>query len=241
MRPARNSRCAAAPQPASRGQRPAVRRPRAAGTPSGLRNAMLLAAAALILSAGCSFTRTSPVKDMYLLDPALPAAVAKPQPGSLRVGTLQVGAPFRARTFVVRDTDVKYQSDFYNEFIVTPGLMLGEDTARALIDAKVFADVRRPGVAVTADWLLDGFVGALYADVRDAARPAAVLEITYYLTRDDAGASAPVWSKVYRRQVPMASTAAKDYVAALNTALSEILAELVRDLAAVPLPRAAAS
>ncbi len=196
----------------------------------------ILCAAALALAAGCTFTRTAPVKDMYLLDPALPAAVGKPMLGSLRIGTLQVGAPFRARTFVVRDTELKYESDFYNEFIVPPGPMLAEDTARALANAKVFADVRRPGVAVTSDWLLDGFVGALYADMRDAAKPAAVLEITYYLTRDDAGATAPVWSKVYRRQVAMASTAAKDYVTALNTALSEILAELVRDVAAVQLP-----
>lgn len=202
---------------------------------------MILAVAAAALAAGCTFTRTAPVKDMYLLDPALPPAVAKPQPGSLRVGTLQVGAPYRARTFVVRDTELKYESDFYNEFIVPPGLMLADDTARALAGAKLFADVRRPGVAVTSDWLLDGFVGALYADLRDAAKPSAVLEITYYLTRDDAGATAPVWSKLYRRQVAMASTAAKDYVAALNTALAEILADLVRDVAAVPLPRAPAA
>jgi cholesterol transport system auxiliary component len=233
MRSPRNSLCSSSPRGPTRpwGGLAGARLSRMG---AGRRATVALVA---VLAAGCALTRTAPVKDMYLLDPKLPATVAKPHPGSVRVGTLGVGAPYRARTFVVRDTDVKYQSDFYNEFIVPPGQMLAEDTARALINAKVFADVGRPGVVVATDWLLDGFVGALYADVRDPAKPAAVLEVTYYLTRDDAGQTAPVWSKVYHQHVVMSTTAAKDYVTALNTALSEILGELVRDLATLALPK----
>ncbi len=94
----------------------------------------------------------------------------------------------------------------------------------------------RPGVVVDADWVLDGFVGALYADARDAAKPVAVLQITYYLSRDDGGASAPVWSQAYVKRVAFSSSSTGAYVGALNTAFTEILAELTRDLAAVQLP-----
>ena len=201
------------------------------------RAALVLATAVLALVAGCSFTRPPVVKDTYLLDPANPPVAAKAHPGSLRVGVVTVGAPFRGRNFVVRDSELKYESDFYREFFVPPGVMLADDTARALRVAQVFARVTRPGTSLDADWLLDGFAGALYADVRDPAKPSAVIQVTYYLSRDDGGATAPVWTKGYRKSAPYTSNGKDAYVDALNTAFAEILAELASDLAAVELPK----
>jgi len=201
------------------------------------RAALILAlSAAAVLVAGCGLTRPALVKQTYLLDPVLPAPVATMQAGTLRMGSVNVAAPFRGRSFVVRDSEFAFASDFYHEFFVAPGVMIADATAQALVRGKVFTVVTRPGVVVDADWILDGFVGALQADARDAVRPAAVLEITYFLSRDDGGASAPVWSRGYAKRVPFAASSTDAYVAALNAALSEILAELARDLAAVQLP-----
>jgi cholesterol transport system auxiliary component len=158
------------------------------------------------------------------------------QPGTLRVGTVNVAAAFRGRSFVVRDAEFRFESDFYHEFFVPPGVMIADATARALARGKVFSVVTRPGVVVDADWILDGFVGTLHADARDAASPAAVLQVTYYLSRDDGGASAPVWSHAYFKRVAFAGSATDAYVTALNGALSEILAELAQDLAAAQVP-----
>jgi cholesterol transport system auxiliary component len=201
------------------------------------RVATLVALIALAVATGCSITRPAPVKETFLLDPASPAAVAKGQPGSLRIGVVNVGAPFRGRNFVVRETELKFESDFYHEFFVPPGVIIADATGRALAAAKVFGSVGRPGVAVDADWVLDGFVGALYADARDPAKPAAVIQVTYYLSRDNGGVGAPVWSKAYRKHVPFVSSSTEAYVNTLNTAFSEILAELARDLAAAELPK----
>jgi cholesterol transport system auxiliary component len=198
--------------------------------------ALILALASAVLAAGCSLTRPAPVKQTYLLDPALPAPVAKAQPGTLRIGTVNVAAAFRGRSFVVRDSEFRYDSDFYHEFFVPPGVMIADATARALARGKVFSVVTRPGVVVDADWILDGFVGTLHADARDAASPAAVLQVTYYLSRDDGGASAPVWSHAYFKRITFAGAATDAYITALNTALSEILAELAQDLAAAQVP-----
>jgi len=197
---------------------------------------LILALSALVFAAGCSLTRPAPVKQTYLLDPALPAPAAKMQAGMLRMGTVNVSAAFRGRSFVVRGSEFKFDSDFYHEFFVPPGVMIADATAQALTRGKVFGVVTRPGVVVDADWILDGFVGALHADARDAAKPAAVLEITYFLSRDDGGASAPVWSRAYAKRIAFATSSTDAYVTALNAALSEILAELARELAAVQLP-----
>ena len=195
---------------------------------------MLLATA--MFAAGCSLTRPAPVKQTYLLDPAFPAPVAKAQAGTMRVGTVNVAAPFRGRSFVVRNSEFAYDADFYHEFFVPPGVMIADATAQALLRSKAFTVVTRPGIVVDSNWVLDGFVGTLHADARDPAKPAAVLEITYFLSRDDGGASAPVWSRAYARRVAFAGSSTDAFVTALNGALSDILAELARDLAAAALP-----
>jgi len=206
------------------------------GPAIGRRVALLLTLSAVVFAAGCSLTRPAPVKQTYLLDPVLPAPVATMQAGTLRMGTVNVAAPFRGRSFVVRSSEFVFDSDFYHEFFVPPGVMIADSTAQALVRGKAFTVVTRPGVVVDADWVLDGFVGALHADARDAARPAAALEITYFLSRDDGGASAPVWSRAYAKRVAFAMSSTDAYVTALNAALSEVLAELARDLTAVRLP-----
>ena len=102
------------------------------------------------------------------------------------IGTVTVAAPFRGRTFVYREGDLRFETDFYDEFLVAPAPMIGEATARCARARGAFARVIPPGAPPDADFVLDGFVDALYADTRDARQPAAVLAITFYVTRTDA-------------------------------------------------------
>jgi cholesterol transport system auxiliary component len=200
-----------------------------------IRRALTIAAGTALGLAAGGCTRPSPVKGTYVLEPALPPPVAKTQAGLLRVGTITVGAPYRARSFVVRESDLKFETDYYNEFLVAPGANISEATARALAAAKVFASVAPQGVVVDPDWLLDGFVDALYGDARSLEKPAAVLTITYFLRRT--GGGVPIWSHTYERRLPFTPGNAGAYVAALNSALGDILAELARDLSALTLPK----
>ena len=202
-----------------------------------IRQALTVAAGAALGVAVGGCTRPSPIKGTYVLEPALPAPVARTQAGLLRVGTITVGAPYRGRAFVVRETDLKFETDYYNEFLVAPGANISEATARALAAAKVFASVAPQGVVVDPDWLLDGFADALYGDARSVDKPIAVLTITYFLRRASGDAGVPIWSRTYERRVPFSPGSAGDYVAALNSALGDILAELSRDLSALTLPK----
>ncbi|MBA3507278.1 MAG: hypothetical protein H0T80_16065 [Betaproteobacteria bacterium] len=203
----------------------------------GVVRVVALVTAVTALTAGCSFVRPSPVKQAFLLDPALPAAVATTHPGTARVGIVTVAAPFRGKPFVFREAELKYESDFYAEFLVQPSSIVGDATARALINANVFAAVSPPGIAAEADWVVDCFVGALYGDTRNAAASIAVLEMTFYLTRANVVNGAPAWSKKYVRKITAKANTADAYVAAQNIAFGEILAELVRDLAQLALAR----
>ena len=194
------------------------------------------AAAAAVALASCSIVRTSPVKATFLLEPAMPPPLAKAQPGVLRVGTINVAAPYRGRSFVVRESELKYDSDYYYEFLTPPGTIIGDATARAMTAARVFGTVLPLSVPAESDWLLEGFVGAIYGDARVPAQSAAVLQITYYLSRSTTGTGTPFWNRAYEKRIAFDGGSSTRYVAALNTALAEVLAELSRDLAAATLP-----
>lgn len=192
--------------------------------------AFLVAAAAALVSA-CSITRPTPVKQMFLLEPPPAAAVASTSPLTARIGTVTVAAPYRDRVFVVREADLRFESDFYHEWVVAPAPMIAEAVARSLAQARAFSRVIPPGAPPEAELTIDAFVGELYADNRDPKSPAAVLSLTVYVSRTDRMA-APVWSKTYARRTVLSTVSAPNYAAAQSASMGEILAELARDLAA---------
>jgi ABC-type uncharacterized transport system auxiliary subunit len=199
------------------------------------RMSLLLAS---VLLAGCTaFTRQAPIRQTFLLETPMPPAVARPQPGTLRVGTINVAAPFRGKTFVHRVSDLRFETDYYVEFLVAPATMLTEQTARALDHAKPFARVAGAGSGVDADWTLDGFASALYADLREAGKPMAELDIAYYLTPTAENEQTPVWTHQYQQRVPMRDASAAAYAEALNKAFANIVTELARDLSSAQLPK----
>ena len=197
--------------------------------------ALVLLTGVLALT-GCSLTREAPVKNTFLLEPAMPPAVAKTQPVTVRVAAVNVAAPYRGRSFVYRAGPLKFETDYYTEFLVAPAAMFAEQTTRALQLAHVFAAVMPPGSGADADATLEGFVSALYAEIDNGVPVAAELTITYYLT-PSTGASMPAWSKEYHRHVDVSAHTPAAYAAALNQAFGDVLAELTRDLASVQLPK----
>ena len=199
------------------------------------RAAGALACTALLCAAlaGCSLTRSPPVKETYLLEPAMPPAASRTQPLSVRVAGVNIAAPYRARQFIYRINALRYETDYYSEFLVAPAAMLTEQTVRALEAARVFSRVVPPGSGADADVELEGFASALHADAKQPGTPSsAELAITYYATSHASGATTPGGSKDYRRTVPLAQQTPGGYAAALNGAFADILAELTRDLAA---------
>jgi cholesterol transport system auxiliary component len=198
--------------------------------------ALIVIAAAL---ASCALSPRSPLpKRMFLLEPVMPAAVAAPRPAALRVGVVNVGAPFRGKAFVYRQDELKYEADYYSEFFIAPVAMLSEATAKAMAASNTFRRVVPPGAtADEGDYVLDGFASELYGDTRDAARPAAVLAMTFYVSSARAAVPGVLWSREYRQRVPLAGSDPEALARAWNVALSTILADLARDLAAAELPK----
>ena len=196
--------------------------------------AMALLASALV---ACTLSRPSVAKRTFLLEPTPPPMASVQKLVSLRVGLVNVAPPYRGRAFVYRQSDLKFEADFYNEFFVAPAAMLSEATARALASANVFRRTISPGAGDMGDYVLDGFASELYGDLRDPAKPMAAVAITYYLSAANALAPTVIWTREYRQRAPVADASPDAFARAWNVALSAILADLARDLAATELPK----
>ena len=186
--------------------------------------------------AGCSLTPPAPARNTFLprAEPAQAVLAVAPLPGLLLVNVFSVAEAFAGKPMVYRFEEHRYETDFYNEFLVSPRDFVSQGALEWMQRAQVFESVApAAGARAPSALLLQGSVNELYADLRDAQRPAAVLAIQFYLVDETQSARPMRLAEELRQVVPMTDASAGAYAHAVSRAMTAIFAELEQRLRAV--------
>jgi uncharacterized lipoprotein YmbA len=193
--------------------------------------------ALLALCAGCvGIEKSYPDKRYFVLDvPASPSPANPSANETLEVSNIRVSPRYADRSFVYRTSEAAYESDFYNQFLVSPASLITEEVRKGLTGSQVFKYVIGPSNQSQPSYVLEGTVNALYGDFRNASSPRAVLEMEFFLTSEIPAKPGILMQKRYAKSLPLTGRTPEALVKGWNQALDEILTSLAEDLKAAGL------
>jgi ABC-type uncharacterized transport system auxiliary subunit len=194
-----------------------------------------IAPAVLLLAAlisGCvSLERSYPEKRYFVVElgeNSRPANLSGNQ--ILMVSGLRISARYADRSFVYRTSESGYESDFYNQFLTSPEIIFSEELRRGLSASPALKYVVGPSSQLKPSFVLEGSINALYGDFRDLEKPAAVLEIEFFLHNEDSNNPGIVLQRRYVKTVPISARSPEALVKGWSQALGAILTDLNADL-----------
>ena len=185
----------------------------------------------LLLTSCVSIEKGYPDKRYYVLSAMGSGVTANPSfNGVLMVANFRVSPRYEGKSFVYRRSEANFESDFYNQFLVSPGALLTEEVRRGLARAQIFQYIVSASSRLEPTHILEGSVNALYGDFRDTSSPRAVLEMEFFLSRELPANAEIVTQKRYSESVAVNGRSPEALVKGWNEALEAILSSLVVDL-----------
>jgi ABC-type uncharacterized transport system auxiliary subunit len=184
----------------------------------------------VLFCSGCA-GRKAIVKDTFLLDVQRQQAPATATAGTvLSVQPFSIAPAFQGKGLVYRTGDNQYESDYYNEYFVSPSAMMTEQTRDWLSESNLFHRVLAPVSMVEPTHVLEGHIKQIGADLRDKSQPQATLEISFFLLDQNRHNRAIRFQKTYLVTEPLDRKTALACVDAMNRCLEQILGNLEKDL-----------
>ncbi len=187
----------------------------------------LTALLCLAMTACTSVRQAYPQKSRYALEVGVPGADAPVGAPSVLVRPLRSAEQSASRLFTYRTADGRWHSDYYNEFFAAPAALVTVQTQRALAGAGLFSHALLVGSRMPTDFVLDGYLTAIYGD---AAGNKGIVEVQYVLMDCRGEKPQILWSRTYRKESVATEFTPPELVKAWNAVLGEILGDLVKDL-----------
>ena len=186
----------------------------------------------LSLSIGCiNLERGYIEKHYFTLDSSPAKDISSPDTGKvLTVRRLRVSPKYEGKGLVYRLKERSYESDFYNEFFISPVSMLTEEIHKRLAGSGLFKHVVDPSSLLDSAYILEGAVTALYGDYRVSTAPKAVMEFQFFLLHETDSNPKIIFQSQYHKEEPLNGNTPDALVNSWNTAFNHILTEFETDL-----------
>ena len=124
--------------------------------------------------------------------------------------------------------DMRYDSDFYNEWFISPDVMVTHQLQGWRADAVVFQNVLDTLGALGSTYFLEGVL--IYADYRSNPSPKAVIEMQLALIKELPAREEIVFRREYQKVVDLADRSPDALANGWNDGLRQILAHFEEDL-----------
>ena len=189
------------------------------------------------LSFGCvSLDRSYPEKHSFVLEISRDGqSLQDPASGIVEVADMRISPRYEGQSFIYRVSEGGYESDFYNQFLIAPAVLVTEEVRRGLAQSGISQYVINSSSQIQPTYRLDGTVNAIYGDFRNASTAKAVLDMEFFLTKPGQEATQVLIAKRYSKSVPLTGRTPEALVKGWNEALEEILRSLIADLKAAKL------
>jgi hypothetical protein len=188
-----------------------------------------MATLALMVVSGCfSLGRGTVEKQLYSLEARIEKPGSAPSfPVPIIVKEFEIAPMYTTNSFIYRIEAFRFETDYYNEFIIPPQRMITEAVKQALFDSKRFAP---SGPGAPAAYRLSGKVIRLYGDFSNGKQPLAMMEIAIVLDPMGKNRLQPPVAKTFLRQLPISDLRPSSLVRGWNTQLNGIIKEFMADL-----------
>ena len=186
----------------------------------------------LALASGCvGIEKSYPDKRYFVLEVNRNVNPSNsPGNGVLQIANIRVSPRYEDKGFVYRTSGSSYESDFYNQFLVSPAALLGEELRKGLAQSQIFRHVINASSQLEPTHVLEGVVDALYGDFRESSAPKAVLEMEFFLRKESPSKADIVAARRYAKSIAVNGRSPEALVKGWNEALDAILASLLADL-----------
>ena len=180
---------------------------------------------------GCvGLGQSQPEKHYYALEAIRQGERLVAVPGTiLNIRRFRAAPPFQGREVVYRESDARYERDFYNQWLAPPDVMLTQQILNWLTAAGLFHYVTDSSGPLPATYILDGMVTALYGDYR-ATPFKIVLGLQFVLMHDVSASTDIIWHDQYRKEVEVREESPEALVSGGNDALRIILMAVETDI-----------
>jgi cholesterol transport system auxiliary component len=181
---------------------------------------------------GCiNLEKGYPEKRYFILDASRDEDISSPDTGKvITVRRFRISPKYEGKGLVYRLEELSYESDFYNEFFISPASMFTEEIRKRLAVSGLFEHVIAPSSLLDSTYILEGAVTALYGDYRVSTAPKAVMEIQFFLLHETDSNPKIIFQSQYHKEEPLNGNTPDALVKSWNTTFNQILTEFEIDL-----------
>ena len=149
---------------------------------------------------------------------------------SVRLNPISAVSQFADRYLTYRTGENRYESDFYNQLMASPAVMIKDQAQGWLRRSPAIEFVLPAEATANPYYLIDGKILEFSGDYRKTDKPKAVLKIEWTVSESGPEGNEVLFQKVYSEAISISETSPRILMEGWNRVLAKILSQFEGDL-----------